>query len=408
MVDITGQRDGHLQHTDAWRLPHRHLVGQARSVQATNAQPLVPVLSDGVVTLRGFVQADTDAVVAYAADPEVQRWTALPQPYTRRDAESFLANGADAWRRGHDRSFAIETQGRWAGALDLRPVPGKAAEVGFGLAPWARGQGVMTRALRLSLAWAFAALGVDLVQWEAHVGNWASRRAAWATGFRIDGELQSFLEVRGARINAWYGVLRRDDPMRPAHPWLDAVQLHGSGIVLRAHTEDDLPRMTEAASDPLTQHWLTQLPAPYTLDDARRHLLMLRSEAAAGRRVTWAVADPHDGRMLGEIGVFMRDDSGSQNEVGYWTHPDARGRGLMSQAARMVARHALLPAEEGGLGFARVFLRASEGNLASRKIAENAGFRQVGVDRAADVLGDGTIADSIRYDLLPSELPAVR
>jgi RimJ/RimL family protein N-acetyltransferase len=377
-------------------------------VHAVNSQPLVPVLTDGVVTLRGFVTADTDAVVAYAADPQVQSWTALPQPYTRRDAESFLANGADAWRRGADRSFAIETKGRWAGALDLRPGPGRVAEIGFGLAPWARGQGVMSRALRLSMSWAFAELGLDLIQWQAHVGNWASRRAAWAAGFRIDGQLPAFLEVRGTRIDAWYSVLRRDEPMTPPHPWFEAVTLHGSGVVLRAHTEDDVPRMTEAASDPVTQHWLTHLPTPYTEDDARAHLMQLRSEAAAGRRVTWVVADPGDGRMLGEIGVFMRDSSGFENEVGYWTHPDARGAGVMTQAARLVVRHALLPAQDGGLGFQRVFLRAAEGNLASRAVAERAGFRQVGVDRASNRLADGTLIDGIRYDLLPHELPAVR
>jgi RimJ/RimL family protein N-acetyltransferase len=43
--------------------------------------------------------------------------------------------------------FAIAYGGRFAGSVDLRFDGIGGAEVGFGLAPWARGKGVMTRAL---------------------------------------------------------------------------------------------------------------------------------------------------------------------------------------------------------------------------------------------------------------------
>lgn len=382
-------------------------VGQAHAVN-DGAPPLVPVLADGVVRLRGYATADINEVVAYARDPQVQRWTALPNPYTRRDAESFLANAADAWRRGTDRSFAVETQGRWAGAIDVRPTNGGAAEVGYGLSPWARGSGVITRAMKLALPWAFSALNLNVVQWEAHVGNWPSRRVAWATGFRISATLPAFLDDRGRRADAWYGVLRRGDPMNPAHPWYDPVILQGRSVVLRGHTEDDIPRMTQAASDQRTQYWLSHLPSPYTEDDARDHLLSLQADAASGRRLTWAVADPDDDRLIGELGMFMHDGSGYQNEVGYWAHPDERGRGAMTEATRIAVRHALLPAEEGGLGFARIVLRADEHNAASRHVAQQSGFTQVGRDRGVNRMPDGTISDDIRYDLLSAELPAVR
>ncbi len=51
-------------------------------------------------------------------------------------------------------------------------------------------------------------------------------------------------------------------------------------------------------------------------------------------------------------------------------------------------------------------LRAAAGNTASRRVAERAGFRRTGVDRSAEALGDGTVDDLVRYDLLPHELPA--
>ncbi len=370
--------------------------------------PLIPILTDGVVTLRGYAAADTDDVVEYARDPQVQRWTALPNPYTRRDAESFLANVAEVWRSGTDRSFAVETRGRWAGAIDIRPVSGGAAEVGYGLAAWARGAGVITRAMKLLLPWAFSTLELKVVQWEAQAGNWASRRVAWATGFEISDTLPAFLDHRGRRTDAWYGVLRRGDPMIPAHPWYEPVTLSGRSVVLRAHTEDDIPRMTQAASDPRTQFWLSNLPRTYTEDDARDHLFRLRTDAAGGHRVAWAIADPHDDRLIGEMGIAVHDPSGFHNEVGYWAHPDARGRGVTTEATQLVARHALIPAEDGGLGFQRLFLRAAEDNTASRWVAEQSGFTEVGVDRCVDLLPDGSVRNEIRYDLLASELPAVR
>ena len=57
----------------------------------------------------------------------------------------------------------------------------------------------------------------------------------------------------------------------------------------------------------------------------------------------------------------------SEAEIGYWAHPAARGRGVMTEATRLVARHTLLPYEDGGLGHHRVSLRAAAGNAASNR-----------------------------------------
>jgi RimJ/RimL family protein N-acetyltransferase len=55
-----------------------------------------------------------------------------------------------------------------------------------------------------------------------------------------------------------------------------------------------------------------------------------------------------------------------------------------------------------------VLIRAAAGNVASRAVAERAGFRHVGVDRAGERLRDGTVHDFVRYDLLAAELPHTR
>jgi len=364
-----------------------------------------PTLTDGVVTLRAHRRTDIPAIVRQGQDADMVRWTRVPVPYAVRDAEDYLTAAAAGWARSSGYTFAVEVSGEYAGAIDLRPQGRGAAEVGYALGPWARGRGVMSRALRLTLGWGFEILGLDVVLWQAQVGNWASRRVAWSVGFRVEGTVRGLLPHREQRVDAWVGSLRREDERVPAHPWLDPPLLYGERVTLRAHRDSDAPRIVEACRDGSTRHWLSTLPAPYTEDDARNHLLQIRSQQAAGTAVYWAVTAPEDDLMAGEMCLFVRDDTGRQGEVGYWAHPRARGRGLTTAAVRLAARHALLPREEGGLGMDRLLLRAAAGNVASQRVAEKAAFRRTGVDRAADPLGDGTLDDDVRFDLLPHELP---
>jgi RimJ/RimL family protein N-acetyltransferase len=175
--------------------------------------PAAPELTDGPdLVLRMPRPDDVDDIVAQCRDPEFQRWTRVPVPYNESDAQDFVKRVADGWR-ANVAMFAIAHQGRFSGSVDLRFDGIGGAEVGFGLAPWARGKGLMTRALRLVLAWAFALPGVEVVYWRAQVGNSASRRVAGRCGFRMEGTVRGLLEQRGERRDAWIGSLRRGEPL---------------------------------------------------------------------------------------------------------------------------------------------------------------------------------------------------
>ena len=140
--------------------------------------PAAPELTDGPdLLLRLPLPGDVVDIVAQCRDPEFQRWTTVPVPYHESDAQAFVERVAEGWQANVAR-FAIAYQGRFAGSVDLRFDGLGGAEVGYGLAPWARGMGVMTRALRLALAWGFEVAGLEVVYWRAQVGNGASRRVA--------------------------------------------------------------------------------------------------------------------------------------------------------------------------------------------------------------------------------------
>jgi RimJ/RimL family protein N-acetyltransferase len=366
--------------------------------------PWAPTLTDGEITLRAHRPDDVGAVLAQGRDPVMQRWTRVPTPYEYHHAAQWVGSRHDDWEAGRNLTFAIEHGGRFAGSVDLRPDGAGAAEIGYGLGPWARGQGVMGRSLRLILPWGFGELDLDVIHWRAVAGNWASRRTAWAVGFRIEGLVRGLLPDRGGRYDAWIGSLRRDDPLAPAHPWHTPPVLRDAAVQLRPHRPDDSDRIVQAATDQLTQRWLPTLPAPYTGADAVAHLEEIREHQASGHAIYWAVTDPMSSRLCGEIGVFGLTSTARSAELGYWAHPDARGQGLTTAAVRLAARHGLLGREAGGLGMIRLVIRAAEGNLASQRVALGAGFHPSGRDRCAERMRDGGLADLLRFDLIESDL----
>jgi RimJ/RimL family protein N-acetyltransferase len=71
----------------------------------------------------------------------------------------------------------------------------------------------------------------------------------------------------------------------------------------------------------------------------------------------------------------------------------------------LIVRHAFVPVEDGGLGLDRLVVAHAEGNEASRRVIERTGFRPMGVERAAERLGDGSVVDLRWYDLLRDDAP---
>ncbi|HWG56540.1 MAG TPA: GNAT family N-acetyltransferase [Gaiellaceae bacterium] len=142
-------------------------------------------LTDGVVRLRRFRETDVPAVALACDDPESARFLpGLPSPYTEADAASYVAGCERLWREGSRFPYAIvdARTDEFLGAVDVRPGGG-GSDVGYWIAPWARGRGAATSALRLVVEHAFEALGAEQLELETHLENVASQRVAEAAGF---------------------------------------------------------------------------------------------------------------------------------------------------------------------------------------------------------------------------------
>jgi precorrin-6Y C5,15-methyltransferase (decarboxylating) len=140
--------------------------------------------------LRPFTPTDADDVTEACQDIETLRWLPLPRPYTRANAEWFIGTFGPGQREsGAGIVFAIESAGRLAGAIDLKQVnwAARVAEVGYWVAPWARGRGVAAQATRVLSEWAIRDHGFERVQLFAATGNAASQRVAEKAGFVREG-----------------------------------------------------------------------------------------------------------------------------------------------------------------------------------------------------------------------------
>lgn len=167
-------------------------------------------LRDARLLLRRPVPTDAPAITAACRDPEMERWTTVPVPYAEQDARSFVdGHVAPGWAAGSPLVFAITdtATGGYLGSIDLAPDGAGAGEVGYAVAPWARGTGVCTDALRLLCRWGFDDLRLARIEWQAHVGNTASWRVAEKVGFTLEGTCRERLVQRGKRVDGWIGGL---------------------------------------------------------------------------------------------------------------------------------------------------------------------------------------------------------
>jgi len=137
--------------------------------------------------LRPLEAADA-AVAAGMSDPAMQtHWLPVPQPYTRADAETFVAGAGAPAEAGTGLRLAVEPEGAAGivGGVNLRlPEPSAVrAEIGYAVYPAGQGRGYAAAASRLLAGWAFDH-GVASVLICCAVGNRASAKTALNAEFR--------------------------------------------------------------------------------------------------------------------------------------------------------------------------------------------------------------------------------
>lgn len=165
---------------------------------------------------------DVDTVYAICQDPEILRWVPLPDPYDRRRAEYFIdVYVLEGITTGKRMVWAIraDAQAPLQGVIALTTASHSAADIGYWLAPSARGHGVMARSIDLVLDHAFFSIGLARVQWASVAGNTRSARLARAAGFRFEGVGRSAIVFRTERRDEWRAAVLATDDRTPQDGW---------------------------------------------------------------------------------------------------------------------------------------------------------------------------------------------
>ena len=154
------------------------------------------------ITLAPLAREHLPAVEELLRDPDVLRFTRVPEPPPPDFAETWLGLYERGRRDGTREGFAVvDGDGEFLG-LALAPRierEARTAELGYVVAPAARGRGVATTALRLLTEWALAELGALRLELLIGVTNDASKRVAERNGYRFEGVLRSLHFKQGMR-----------------------------------------------------------------------------------------------------------------------------------------------------------------------------------------------------------------
>jgi len=154
---------------------------------------------------------------ALTTDPDVVRFTRVPDERSDGFAARWIETYVRAWKDGSRAGFAIvdAADGSFLGMVALVQIHLDMAEgeLGYIIAPAARGRGIAGRAIGLLAGWAFRELGLMRLEAWIDVANEPSKRVAERSGFIFEGVRRSvhFKEHQRADM-AIYSLLPGEAP----------------------------------------------------------------------------------------------------------------------------------------------------------------------------------------------------
>jgi RimJ/RimL family protein N-acetyltransferase len=176
---------------DALRAARRRGHVGARHVGAHGRRAELAQLT---TRLEPFGERHVSGLEAILDDPDLLRFTRVPEPVPADFARVWLERYDKGRGDGTREAFAIVDDDRAFLGLALAPQidrETRTAELGYVVAPAARGRGVASEALRQLTAWAFGELGMFRLELLISVDNLASQRVAEHCGYVREGVLRS-------------------------------------------------------------------------------------------------------------------------------------------------------------------------------------------------------------------------
>ena len=160
-------------------------------------------------------------------------------------------------------------------------------------------------------------------------------------------------------------------------------------VTLREWDITDLPSLVRNAGNPRVAATMRDLfPSPYSEDDGRRFLAM--AAARPSRNIFRAILVGDD--VAGGIRIHPLEDVHRRTaEIGYWLAEPFWGRGVMTEAVRLILPLAFADSE-----ILRIQAGIFESNPASMRVLEKNGFTREAVHHNA-ITKNGVVMDEVMY-----------
>jgi RimJ/RimL family protein N-acetyltransferase len=145
------------------------------------------------------------AMTALLDDPEVLRFTRVPEPPPEDFPRQWLDRYVEARADGTAEAFAaVDGRGAFIGLAFAPTIDRESGEVelGYIVAQPARGRGLATAMLAQLTAWAFGSVGAERIVLIIDVRNPASERVAERCGYTREGVMRSIHLKQGIRVDA--------------------------------------------------------------------------------------------------------------------------------------------------------------------------------------------------------------
>jgi RimJ/RimL family protein N-acetyltransferase len=170
--------------------------------------------------LEPFGEQHLPGTEAMLDDPDLLRFTRIQVPPPPGFARRWVARYASGRADGTAEAFAIVDAGGDFLGLVMAPVieaEARQGELGYVVAPHARGRGIATWGLARITEWALGEAGLERVSLLISVDNLASKKVAERNGYVREGVLRSLYFKQGRREDTeLWSRLATDPPLSPA------------------------------------------------------------------------------------------------------------------------------------------------------------------------------------------------
>lgn len=140
----------------------------------------------------------------------LSEWLPWP-PLTKsmEDEKTFIKSAIIAFAEGKSMACAIEYLGQIVGVIGYNKIDKSLSkvEIGYWLSSKFQGKGIVTRACKYLIQYAFDGLNIEKVQISVATGNKASRNICERLGLTLEGVIRNYENLHGEIVDhAVYGI----------------------------------------------------------------------------------------------------------------------------------------------------------------------------------------------------------